>query len=284
DEAVRVPGDLHDPLGEVGHEVVPGLVRRYPDRALLIVSAACAVHCRFCTRSRVTRIRRGATRWSQLDPALQWLREHPDVRELLLSGGDPLIASTQRIHELLTRVRAVPSIEVIRIGTRVPAVLPMRIEPELIDVLRAHGPIWIMTHFNHPRELTAQACQALSLLADGGLPVMNQTVLLRGVNDNAEVLSELCRGLVRQRVRPYYLLHADVVEGTAHLRTRLDDSIGIFSKLQGTLSGIALPKLMVDTPGGHGKVPVGPETIVGRAPGRTTLVTYRGEHVDVIDP
>ncbi|MCU0690007.1 MAG: KamA family radical SAM protein, partial [Polyangiaceae bacterium] len=196
DEAVRVPGDLHDPLGEVGHEVLPGLVRRYPDRALLIVSAACAVHCRFCTRSRVTRDRRGVALWSQLDPALQWLREHPDVRELLLSGGDPLVASTRRIRELLMRVRAVPSIEVIRIGTRVPAVLPMRIEPELVDVLRAHGPIWIMTHFNHPRELTPQACQALSLLADGGLPVMNQTVLLRGVNDNTRVLSELCRGLV----------------------------------------------------------------------------------------
>lgn len=283
-ESVRVDGDLSDPLGECCHQVAPHLIRRYPDRALLVTTAACAVHCRFCTRSRVVGVHRGLVPLNQLEPAFNWLQQHPDVSDLLLSGGDPLVASTRRIDALLTRARAVPSLGVIRIGTRVPVVLPMRIDEPLLAVLRRHQPLWIMTHFNHPKELTPQSRHAVEALADAGLPVMNQTVLLRGVNDAPEVLEALFRGLVRSRVRPYYLLHADAVGGTAHLRTKLADSIAIFGALQGRLSGIALPKLIVDTPGGKGKVPVGPPTIVAQQAGRTTLRTYRGEHVDVIDP
>lgn len=283
-ESRRVAGDLLDPLGEQAHEVAPRLVRRYPDRALLLVTSSCAVHCRFCTRSRMVRAEEGFVPPAALEPALRWLHQHPEIREVLVSGGDPLVASTSRIAALLSRLREVPSIEVIRIGTRVPVVLPMRVDRELVSTLRAYQPLWIMTHFNHGKELTPTSTEALDRLVDAGLPVMNQTVLLRGVNDDEKVLESLFRGLVRRRVRPYYLLHADVMEGTAHLRTSLARSIEIYAKLQGRLSGLALPKLMVDTPGGRGKVPVGPQTVVSMQPGRTVLRTYLGEEVTILDP
>ena len=283
-ESVRVPGDLLDPLGEAAHEVAPRLIRRYPDRALLLVTSTCAVHCRFCTRSRIVRAEDGFVPSAELEPAFLWLSQHPDVREVLISGGDPLVASTGRLSALLSRLRRIRSIEVIRIGTRVPVVLPMRVDDELVAMLREHQPIWMMTHFNHPKELTSLATRAVERLVDAGLPVMNQTVLLRGVNDDEDVLAALFRGLVRRRVRPYYLLHADVMEGTGHLRTALSRSIEIFGRLQGRLSGLALPKLIVDTPDGKGKVPVGPDTVVSMENGRTVLRTYRGEEVTILDP
>ncbi len=283
-EANRVPGDLLDPLGEDTHEVAPRLVRRYPDRALLLATFTCAVHCRFCTRSRLVRRKAGFASATSLEPAMQWLRRNPDVTEVLVSGGDPLVASTVRLHSLLSQLRSVPSVELIRIGTRVPAVLPMRIDDALLAMLRRHQPIWIMTHFNHPKELTPWSTIALAKLVDAGLPVMNQTVLLRGVNDDEGVLASLFRGLVRRRVRPYYLLHADVMEGTGHFRTPLEQSIRIVDRLQGRLSGLAVPRLMVDTPGGAGKVPVGADNIVSVQPGRTVLRTYRGDEVTIVDP
>lgn len=283
-ESRRVPGDLIDPLGEGAHEVAPRLVRRYPDRALLLVTSDCAMHCRFCTRGRMVATERGYVGLTALEPAFRWLMENPEVRELLISGGDPLVASTRRLDALLSRVRQIRSIDVIRIGTRVPAVLPMRVNDELVEMLRGHQPLWIMTHFNHPKELTKLSIRALRRLVDGGFPVMNQTVMLRGVNDDEQVLERLFRGLVKERVRPYYLLHADVMEGTGHFRTSLSRSIDLHSGLQGRLSGLALPKLMVDVPGGKGKVPVGPATIVERGEGRTVLRTYRGEEVTVLDP
>lgn len=283
-ESRRSDGDRRDPLGEEDHEVAPRLVQRYPDRALLLVTSTCAVHCRFCTRSRLVSVEQGFVPSSVLEPAFDWLEQHPEVREVLVSGGDPLVASSKRLSLLLNRLRRIRSIEVIRIGTRVPVVLPMRIDAELVAVLRRHSPIWVMTHFNHPRELTAESEGALARLVDGGLPVMNQTVLLRGVNDDETTLTELFRALVRNRVRPYYLLHADVVEGTGHMRTALSRSIELFSRLQGRLSGIALPKLVVDTPGGLGKVPVGPDTLVSQSPGMTVLRTFRGVEVSILDP
>jgi len=284
EEGALCAGDLDDPLGERAHEVAPHLIRRYPDRALLITTLQCAMHCRFCTRSRLVRTEGGATPLSALDPALQWLRDHPEVREVILSGGDPLTLSTKRLVQLVKAVRGVKSVQVVRIGTRMPTVLPMRIDHELIEALRLLQPIWFMVHFNHPTELTPQACEALARLADGGFPVMNQTVLLRGVNDDAQVLTRLFRGLVEQRVRPYYLLHGDVMAGTSHLRTSVRRSLEVFGELQGKLSGIALPKLVIDTPGGGGKVAVGPATVVKRGRGTTTVRTYRGELIDIIDP
>lgn len=283
-EALLTPGDLRDPLGEEAHEVAPALVQRYPDRALLLVTDRCAVYCRFCTRSRLVGSGAGARSLEQLAPALDYLRTHPEVRDVIVSGGDPLAMATPRLVGVVEALRQIASVETIRLATRVPVVLPQRITTELVDALRPHHPLWVMTHFNHPKELTEQARAACRRLADGGFPVMNQSVLLAGVNDDASVLAELFRGLVRERVRPYYLLQADPVRGTGHLRTPLVTGIEIMRALQGRLSGIALPKLIVDTPGGMGKVPVGPDYVVSRSPGVTRFRTHRGVEVDYVDP
>ena len=283
-EALGTPGDLDDPLGEVAHEVAPHLVRRYPDRALLLATDHCGVYCRFCTRSRMVGDGGGAISLDRLAPAFAWLEANPEVRDVIVSGGDPLTMSTDRLERLVARVRAIPSVETIRLATRVPVTLPSRVTRELVRALRKHHPIWVMTHFNHPKELAPAAERAVRTFVDAGFPVMNQTVLLRGVNDDATVLEQLFRGLVRWRVRPYYLLQMDPVKGTGHLRTPLARGIEILERLQGRLTGIALPKLIVDTAGGMGKVPIGPDYIVSRAPGVTTLRTHRGVQVDYLDP
>jgi lysine 2,3-aminomutase len=284
DESREVPGDLADPLGEVAHEVAPHLVQRYPDRALLLATDRCAVYCRFCTRSRMVGDGGGAVPLERLAPALAYLEAHPEVRDVIVSGGDPMTLSTDRLVRLIARIRAIQSIDTIRLATRVPVTLPTRITSELLRALRPHHPLWVMTHFNHPKELTPASTRACRMLADAGFPVMNQTVLLRGVNDDATTLEALFRGLVRVRVRPYYLLQADPVRGTGHLRTPLATGIAIMEKLQGRLSGIALPKLIVDTPGGMGKVPVGPDYIVEQTPGETVLRTHRTARVSYFDP
>jgi lysine 2,3-aminomutase len=283
-EAREVPGDLADPLGEVAHEVAPRLVRRYPDRALLLATDRCAVYCRFCTRSRMVGRGGGAASIDALEPAFEWLRSHPEVRDVIVSGGDPLAMTTERIVRLVATLRAIPSLDTIRLATRVPVTLPMRITGELVRALKRFHPIWVMTHFNHPKELTPHSLRACARLADAGFPVMNQTVLLRGVNDSADTLEALFRGLVRARVRPYYLLQADPVRGTGHLRTPLATGVRLMERLQGRLTGIALPKLICDTPGGRGKVPIGPDYVVARAPGSTVLRTFRGEEVRYLDP
>ncbi|MCG8554305.1 MAG: KamA family radical SAM protein [Proteobacteria bacterium] len=284
DEANAMAGDLEDPLGERAHEVAPNLIQRYPDRALLLATDRCAVYCRFCTRSRMVGGGGGTRSLAKLAPAFAYLRAHPEIQDVIVSGGDPLVMSSSRLAELLDQLAAIDSVLFVRMATRTPVTLPQRVTPRLCQSLRRHPATWIMTHFNHPRELTAEAREACAMLCDHGLPVMNQTVLLRGVNDDAPTLAALFRGLVRSRVRPYYLLQMDPVRGSGHLRTPLARGIEIMSELQGRLSGIALPKLIVDTPGGRGKVPVGPEYIVARAPGRTTLRTPRGELVDYLDP
>ncbi|MBM4374220.1 MAG: KamA family radical SAM protein [Deltaproteobacteria bacterium] len=284
DEEREAPGDLVDPLGEVAHEIVPGLVQRYPDRALLVSTDQCAIYCRFCTRSRVVGSGEGPLRPSALDQALEAIAARPAIRDVILSGGDPLTMSTEKLAALVGRVRAIPHVEVIRLATRVPVCLPQRVDADLLAALRPHHPIWVMTHFNHPKELTRESAEACARLVDAGFPVMNQAVLLAGVNDDAATLEALFRGLVRWRVRPYYLLMMDPARGTSHLRTPLARGIELMEKLQGRVSGLALPKLIVDTPGGMGKVPVGPDWIVERAPGRTTLRTHRGVEVDYLDP
>ncbi len=277
-------GDLRDPLGEEAHEVAPDLIQRYPDRALLLVSDRCAVYCRFCTRSRMVGAGGGPRSLERLAPALKYLAEHPEVRDVIISGGDPLAMATERLVRIVSEVRKIPSVETIRLASRVPVVLPQRITEELVLALRPFHPLWVMTHFNHPRELTEQSRAACRRLADNGFPVMNQSVLLRGVNDDAAVLSQLFRGLVRERVRPYYLLQADPVRGTGHLRTPLSTGLAIMEQLQGRLSGIALPKFIVDAPGGMGKVPLLPDYVVARSAGRVSLRTPRGVVVDYLDP
>lgn len=284
DESKETRGDLEDPLGEVVHEVAPHLVQRYPDRALLLATDRCAVYCRFCTRSRMVGDGGGAVSLDKLEPAFAYLAAHPEVRDVIVSGGDPLSMATSRIVGLMARLRRISSIETIRLATRVPVTLPSRITAELVTALRAFHPIWIMTHFNHPRELVPASLKALTRLADAGFPVMNQSVLLRGVNDDPETLATLFRGLVRARAKPYYLLQMDPVRGTGHLRTPIARGIEIMEALQGRLTGIALPKLIVDTPGGLGKVPVGPDYVVARGDGVTRLRTHRGVEVDYFDP
>jgi lysine 2,3-aminomutase len=255
---------------------------------LLLATDQCAVYCRFCTRSRIVGGGDGPVPLSALEPAFDWLRTHPEVRDVILSGGDPLAMATDRLVRLVAALRDVPSVETIRLATRVPVTLPMRITPELLRALRPHHPLWVMTHFNHPRELTPESTAACERMADAGFPVMNQTVLLAGVNDDPAVLETLFRGLVRARVRPYYLLQADPVRGTGHLRTPLARGVELMERLQGRLSGIALPRLICDTPGGRGKVPLGPDYVAGRKSSggvtTTTLRTFRGESVDYVDP
>lgn len=284
EEGQPAPGDLRDPLGEEAHEVAPELIQRYPDRALLLVSDRCAVYCRFCTRSRMVGAGGGPRSLKKLERAFAYLRAHPEVKDVIVSGGDPLAMSTSRLVSIIEELRAVSSVETIRLATRVPVALPMRIDEELLRALRPHHPLWVMTHFNHPRELDEEARGALRRLADAGFPVMNQAVLLRGVNDSAETLTALFRGLVRERVRPYYLLLMDPVRGTGHLRTSVKAGIDIMEQLQGKLSGIALPKLIMDTPGGFGKIPLSPDYVVERGRGVTRVRTPRGNQVDYFDP
>jgi lysine 2,3-aminomutase len=284
DEARTVPGDLVDPLGEQAHEVAPDLIRRYPDRALLFATDRCAVYCRFCTRSRLVGAGGGARSEERLAGAFAYLEAHPEVRDVIVSGGDPLAMSTERVLAVVARLRRIPSIETIRLATRVPVVLPQRVTDELLSALRPHHPLWVMTHFNHPRELTDASRAALRRLADAGFPVMNHSVLLRGINDDAATLAALFRGLVRERARPYYLLQADPVRGSSHLRTPLDTGIRLLGELQGRLSGIALPKLIVDTPGGFGKVPVGPDYVLLRDGKMTRFRSPHGVEVEYWDP
>ena len=220
-----------------------------------------------------------------LEPAFAWIEAHPEVHDVIVSGGDPCVMSTERLARLLRRLRAIDHVGYVRLATRAPVTLPQRITKELCSAIReSHEATWIMTHFNHPKELTDEARTACARLADAGLPVMNQTVLLRGVNDDSNTLEALFRGLVRSRVRPYYLLQMDPVRGTGHLRTPLRRGVELMAALQGRLSGIALPKLIVDTPGGLGKVPIGPNYLVSEKGGVTVLETFRGDFVEYYDP
>jgi lysine 2,3-aminomutase len=270
------PIGMEDPLGEENLSPVPNLVHKYPDRVLLLISGQCAMYCRFCTRKR--KVGQQALRFSEehFAAALDYLRRTPAVREVLISGGDPFLLSDQQIEEILQRLREVKSIEVIRIGTRTLCTLPMRITPELAELLRKYHPLYINTHFNHSAELTAEAARACTLLADVGIPLGCQTVLLKGVNDSAEVLRELFCGLLRLRVRPYYLMQADLTKGTNHFRTPVKVGIEIMRNLIGTVSGMAVPKFVVDAPGGKGKIPLNPDYIIAMQDGRLDFVNYQG--------
>jgi lysine 2,3-aminomutase len=285
EEAIVVKGDLRDPLGEEAHEVASHLIQRYPDRVLLVATDHCGVYCRFCTRSRLVGDGGGARSLASLEPAFAWIEAHPEVRDVIVSGGDPCVMSTERLARLLRRIGEIDHVDYVRLATRAPVTLPQRITEELCRAIReSHEATWVMTHFNHPKELTDEARLACARLADAGLPVMNQTALLRGVNDDPATLEMPFRGLVRSRVRPYYLLQMDPVSGTGHLRTPLRRGVELMAALQGRVSGIALPKLIVDTPGGLGKVPIGLNYLVSEEGGVTVLETFRGDFVEYYDP
>lgn len=267
---------MEDPLGEEHLSPVPNLVHKYPDRVLLLVSGQCAMYCRFCTRKR--KVGGEALRFSEehFAAALDYLRKTPSVREVLISGGDPLLLADERLESILRRLRKIESIEVVRIGTRTPCTLPMRITPELCAMLRQFHPLYINTHFNHPAELTAEAARACTLLADTGISLGCQTVLLKGVNDSAEVLRTLFCGLLRLRVRPYYLMQADLTKGTSHFRTPVQAGLEIMRQLIGTVSGMAVPKFVLDAPGGKGKIPLSPDYITAMQDGRLDFFTWQG--------
>ena len=261
-EATVRPGELRDPLGEDRSRPTPAIVHRYPDRVLLLVTDRCSVYCRHCTRRRITGGDEGELDRSALREAVQYLWDHPEVRDVLLSGGDPLLLSDARLDELLSEIAAVPTVEFIRIGSRVPVTCPLRITPELARVLRRHAPLFVVTHFNHAREITLEAAAACERLVDAGIPVENQSVLLRRLNSSARAILDLNQRLLRLRVRPYYLHQGDVAEGIEHLRTPLAKGIEILEAMRGHTSGLAVPHLAVDLPGGGGKITLQPNYLL----------------------
>jgi lysine 2,3-aminomutase len=256
------PEEMADPCGEDSHMPVPGLVHRYPDRVLFLVTDRCAAYCRYCTRSRVVSGAGEQELETDFDQAIAYLETHTEVRDVLLSGGDPLLFSDEKLDALLGRLRAIPHIEFVRIGTRVPIFLPQRITPGLCAILKKHHPLWMSVHTNHPRELTTEVRDALGMLADSGVPLGNQSVLLRGVNDTVPVMTSLVQKLLRSRVRPYYLYQCDLIRGSAHLRTPVSKGIEIIEALRGHTTGYAVPQFVIDAPGGGGKVPVNPGYVI----------------------
>ncbi len=282
-EFVVSTGDMEDPCGEDHASVVEGLVHRYPDRVLLLALDTCAAYCRYCTRSRLVGQGELDPLPRRLDRILAYLREHTEVRDVLLSGGDPLLMSDDRLDQLLGQLRSIEHLEMLRIGSRVPSFLPQRITPELVKVLRRHR-VWLSLHFSHPAEITPEVEAACDLLADGGIPLGSQTVLLAGVNDDPEVLKRLFQRLLMVRVRPYYLYQADPVVGTGHLRTSISRGLEIMSALRGHTTGYAVPTYVVDAPGGGGKIPLQPETVVSHEDGRWRLRNWAGETFTYVDP
>lgn len=287
DELARVPGFTGDPFREAGAEGAPGWFRRYGDRVLLFATSACAVRCRHCTRKNT--LGELQARWTpdRVRAFQSWLSDRPAIREVLVSGGDPLLLETPELLRLLRAVRAVPGIEILRIGTRAPVVLPQRVTPELCRALRSVHPLWLNTHFNHPAEITAESGRACGRLADAGIPLGNQAVLLRGINDRLDTLERLFRGLLRIRVRPYYLLQCDPVRGAAHFRVPLSRGLDLMRRLRSRLTGLAIPQFVVDVPRGGGKVALLPDTVLGREGNDWILRTPSGRRIrypDILPP
>ena len=284
EEGWNAPEELADPCGEDSHMPVPGLVHRYPDRVLFLVTDRCASYCRYCTRSRVVSGVGEQHLETQWEAAFRYLQRTPKVRDVLLSGGDPLTFSDDRLDHILTRLRAIPHIQFLRIGTRIPIFLPQRITPELCAMLKKHHPLFISIHTNHPRELTSEARDALGRLADAGIPLGNQSVLLRGVNDSVEVQKALVHKLLMCRVRPYYLYQCDLINGSSHLRTSVADGVAIIEGLRGHTTGYAIPQFVIDGPGGGGKIPINPNYLIDSAPGSVTLRNFEGKIFEYPNP
>jgi lysine 2,3-aminomutase len=282
-ELVVAAGDMTDPCGEDEASVVEGLVHRYPDRVLFLVLDTCAAYCRYCTRSRLVSQGELEPLGRRVEAALAYLEAHTEVRDVLLSGGDPVLMSDATLDRLLGRLREIPHLEFLRIGTRIQCFLPQRITPELVAVLRRHR-VWLSLHFCHVRELTPEVAEAADLLADGGIPLGCQTVLLKGVNDSVAALRDLFHGLLKLRIRPYYLYQCDPVLGTGHLRTTVGKGLELMAQLRGHTTGYAVPTYVVDAPGGGGKIPVQAETILGVEGGVWSLRNWAGSTYRYLDP
>ncbi len=286
DEYVRVPGEADDPLGEDHDTVAPGLVHRYPDRVLFLTTGTCSTYCRYCTRSRLVGNPGGEYQFStkQWEKALNYLESHHEVRDVLLSGGDPLSIGDDKLDWLLARLRAIKHIEFLRIGTKIPVVLPQRITKNLVRMLKKHHPLWMSIHVTHPRELTPEVTEAFTRLADAGVPLGSQTVLLKGINDDASIITPLMHGLLKRRVRPYYLYQCDPIRGSAHFRTNVEKGIEILRALRGHTTGYATPMFCVDAPGGGGKVLIAPDSVVGRDGDDLLLRNFEGNLYRYPDP
>ncbi|MGD7654410.1 MAG: KamA family radical SAM protein [Verrucomicrobiales bacterium] len=284
EEGWNAPEELSDPCGEDSHMPVPGLVHRYPDRVLFLVTDRCASYCRYCTRSRVVSGVGEQHLETQWEKAFQYIERTPQIRDVLLSGGDPLLFSDDRLDRILTRLRAIPHIQFVRIGSRIPIFLPQRITPELCAMLKKHHPLFISIHSNHPRELTSEVRDALGRLADAGIPLGNQSVLLRGVNDSVEVQRALVQKLLICRVRPYYLYQCDLINGSSHLRTPVAEGVSIIEGLRGHTTGYAIPQFVIDGPGGGGKIPINPNYLIDSTPDSVTLRNYEGRVFEYPNP
>lgn len=284
EELKRSPADLEDPLHEDSDSPVPGLTHRYPDRVLFLITDMCSMYCRHCTRRRFAGQHDCATPEKQIDDCIDYIARTPQVRDVLLSGGDALLVSDEKLEYIISRLRAIPHVEIIRIGSRTPVVLPQRITPELVNMLKKYHPIWLNTHFNHPNEVTPESKQACARLADAGIPLGNQSVLLRGVNDCTHIMKKLVHELVKMRVRPYYIYICDLSLGIEHFRTPVSKGIEIIENLRGHTSGYAVPTFVVDAPGGGGKIPVMPNYVISQAPNRVVLRNYEGVITTYTEP
>jgi len=275
-ELVVSRADMSDPLHEDKDSPVPCITHRYPDRVLFLVSGLCAMYCRHCTRKRKVGDRDMNPSQEEMQAGIDYIRFHPEVRDVLLSGGDPLMLSDERLDWILTEIRKIEHVEIIRIGTRMPVVLPYRITDDLVNMLKKHHPLWVNTHFNHPREITASAKDALAKLANAGIPLGNQSVLLAGVNDCPRIMKALVHKLVVNRVRPYYLYQCDLSEGLSHFRTPVGKGIEILESLIGHTSGLCVPTYVIDAPGGGGKIPVMPNYLISWSTNKVVLRNYEG--------
>jgi len=268
--------DLLDPLHEDADAPVPGLTHRYPDRVLFLITDMCAMYCRHCTRRRFAGQTDAESPSERIQKGIDYIARTPQVRDVLLSGGDALLVSDKMLESIIQRLRAIPHVEIIRIGSRVPVVAPQRITDDLVNMLKKYHTIWLNTHFNHPRELTQEAIEACNRISNAGIPIGNQSVLLRGVNDNLDVMKELVLKLVKNRVRPYYIYQCDLSMGLKHFRTPVSKGIEIIEGLRGHVSGYAVPTYVVDAPGGGGKIPVAPTYLISQSPDKVVLRNYEG--------
>ncbi len=269
--------EMSDPCGEDSHSPVPGLVHRYPDRVLFLVTDRCAAYCRYCTRSRLVSNATGYDFHPEFDKQIEYIAQHPEIRDVLLSGGDPLLLSDDKLESLLSRLRAIPHVEFLRIGSRIPTFLPQRITPELCAMLKKFHPLFMSIHSNHPRELTTEVREAVGRLADAGIPLGNQSVLLKHVNDDVTVMKALVQKLLMCRVKPYYLYQCDLITGSAHLRVSVSKGLEIMEQLRGHTTGYAVPQYVIDAPGGGGKVPINPQYVLCRNAGRVLIRNYEGK-------
>jgi len=283
-ELYRSAADLEDPLHEDEDAPVPGLTHRYPDRVLFLITDMCSMYCRHCTRRRFAGQTDGESTSARIEKAIEYITKTPQIRDVLLSGGDALLVSDARLEYIIQRLRAIPHVEIIRIGTRTPVVCPQRITDDLVNMLKKYHPIWVNTHFNHSKEITPEAIEACAKMADAGIPLGNQSVLLRGVNDCVSVMKKLVQNLVKIRVRPYYIYQCDLSMGLEHFRTPVSKGISIIENLRGHTSGYAVPTFVVDAPGGGGKTPVMPNYIISCSPRKVVLRNFEGVITTYTEP